>query len=76
MPMPIIGLSSKVRQATADFTSGSTSAASCRGRRVTAAFNAVSGLNRIKSSTEPAERRGGPIIGIIMPGPPAAHPAR
>ena len=69
MPMPIIGLSSKVRQATADFTSGSASVASCRGKRVIAAFSAVSGLKRINSSIEPAERRAGPIIGIIMPGP-------
>ena len=48
MPIPIMGLSSKVRQATADFTSGAASVASCRGSAVTAPSTLASGWNRMQ----------------------------
>ena len=52
--IPIIGSSTKVRHATADPMSGAASVASSRGSRMTVAFNAESGWNRMKASVLPA----------------------
>ena len=75
MPIPIIGLSTKVRHATADFDVGSRKRGERARQAGDCAFDCGIGLEAHERSAAPADRRGGPIIGIIMPGSVAARRA-
>ena len=67
IPIPIMGSSTSVLRAIAALRFGDASVVNCRGSRVIAAFNAGSGLKRMKVSVAPV-RAGGPFASS-SPGP-------